>query len=797
MIRTWLPVVLRTRPTDAIETVTACATRSCPDTVAVTIDEIEREMATGEGHMFFANIIPTNLWPGALARRIVAFIEDEALPAPTRAALLKLLAERDPEAAMPVALRASGSEAQGNNGDALRSAALNIRLALDPEEAWPLIEDAYRRRGTDALREWSFLWQRPRGVGRPLAEWPTARLERLGEILIESFPLPTEEEPQLRSGWVTTDDELQSVRDRIVGILIQRRVKGDTQAGATLCTRWPRFQTLMKWHLRQHQAEQLLVGLTERINSQDTQPGITVEDAVRLLDDSEFRLIRSHDDLLTAVLHALEQIDSDVAFDLSLLYGKNETDAQEPNSYDIHKGRKRSRRVRRRLNEDALQAYVRRRLMDLLPGRIPGLGIELIRESQGKYQRRFDLDIFAPDLARQFARVRVEIKWSDNKETETSLTEQLLTPAWLTRLTTQPDWHARMSNERREQLGLPVNPVELLDQDRPQFGGVLGCEVRQPAVLGVLPHRFVRIRLGGVARQLLRNDFRVTRQVGAHHLRAVVNLATVPQDRHRTGDVPAQLPQEGHRVLAVGVGVVGQEVEVQPQSSPLWADRHGADGRDPVVPVPALEDRRAPSRGERAADRRCEHEARLVEEHQVGRAATSFADDLGQLLTPSVVDGHLVAFLGPSLRLLAGPAQASLKDLAHVLGVEADLEVPLDQLSDPCGGPQFSPPAMGLGPLQEQPFEFRQWLGGQSRLGTEMRLGGESLQTLSRELDPGVDGGSATAEKVGDIVGRFTLFDQFDGTESAALKFLGGPDGSHTNTTSETVELFDCLGWSQ
>jgi hypothetical protein len=40
-----------------------------------------------------------------------------------------------------------------------------------------------------------------------------------------------------------------------------------------------------------------------------------------------------------------------------------------------------------------------------------------------------------------------------------------------------------VQHERRRQLGLPVNPAELLDQDRSQPVRVLGREVRQPAVL--------------------------------------------------------------------------------------------------------------------------------------------------------------------------------------------------------------------------------------------------------------------------------------------------------------------------
>jgi hypothetical protein len=48
----------------------------------------------------------------------------------------------------------------------------------------------------------------------------------------------------------------------------------------------------------------------------------------------------------------------------------------------------------------------------------------------------------------------------------------------------------------------------------------------------------------------------------------------------------------------VGVGIVGQQAEVQADPPPLRADRHGADGRDPVAAVPTLEDR-SPAPGAR------------------------------------------------------------------------------------------------------------------------------------------------------------------------------------------------------
>lgn len=82
----------------------------------------------------------------------------------------------------------------------------------------------------------------------------------------------------------------------------------------------------------------------------------------------------------------------------------------------------------KRQDEGALQAYFFRRLNDRLPGRVPSARaseIDLSREHQGNYLRRKDILIKAACLGGANAEVAVEIKWSSNRETSTSLRQQL------------------------------------------------------------------------------------------------------------------------------------------------------------------------------------------------------------------------------------------------------------------------------------------------------------------------------------------------------------------------------------
>ncbi len=68
-----------------------------------------------------------------------------------------------------------------------------------------------------------------------------------------------------------------------------------------------------------------------------------------------------------------------------------------------------------------------------------------------------------------------------------------------------------------------------------------------------------------------------------------------------------------------------------------------------------------------------------------GPAQPGPADDLGQLLTLSVVDGDLVSLPRILLRFLAGPGERELDDLGDVFGAVSDAEMALDVFPDPSG----------------------------------------------------------------------------------------------------------------
>jgi hypothetical protein len=354
-----------------------------------------------------------------------------------------------------------------------------------------------------------------------------------------------------------------------------------------------------------------------------------------------------------------------------------------------------------------------------------------------------------------------------------------------------------MSEERCKEIGPIVQAIEFFDQDPAQLPRILGGEICQPGMLGVLPNVLVRIGLRGVGWQALGNNLRMCCQVRLHSPRTVVDVRSVPEDRHRPANMLVQLLQECHRVLAMSVGVVGQQPEVKSQVSALGADRHGADGRDAIVPIPGLQDRCVATRGEGPADRGSQHESALVEEHQMGLAPPGPADDLGQFLTPSVVDGDLVTLPGLLLRFLAGPVEPELDDLADVFGVVTDAEVALDDFGDPCGSPQLGPPAVGFGALQEQLLELDELAGVESRRSAGARLGGELGRGFALQFEPSVNRGPAAAEEACDGGGMLALTNELNSAATPAFEFLCSSDGSHTRTTEPHRLLFSSFCWSQ
>lgn len=147
-----------------------------------------------------------------------------------------------------------------------------------------------------------------------------------------------------------------------------------------------------------------------------------------------------------------------------------------------------------------------------------------------------------------------------------------------------------------------------------QRGHVIRAPIGQRGFRPV-PHTLVGVQLGGVRREELHVQPRERATEVADHL-ATVNPAVVPQDDHRPPQMTEQVAEEGADLGVVDVG--GVEPVVEAYMLAPRTDRHAGDHGDLVVPLPAAQTRRLPSRRPGFTDTGDQQEARFVEEDEVG-----------------------------------------------------------------------------------------------------------------------------------------------------------------------------------
>lgn len=358
-------------------------------------------------------MIPDECWDGALAERVMAIINDDTVEPRVRQELLELLSSRGPELALPRAEVWARRPRTDQGDDLLRQGGLNVLLCHDPVAALNLIEHEFAARGRECLAEIHVLSNPRRDLHADWKQWSLNGQERLAALLLQAYPC-TEDEKSDDSPW---GGDLSYLRDTVVMTLVQGP---ETEYGAAkdrLAAIDPNVRQIVAAHRASHAAA-LEIAVAQPAAAADP-TAVPLSAARHLLDRRDFRLIRSADDLLDAVLFALVEVQQEVGHDLPLLYGS-------PAAAKRTKVAKKGKSERTHLQEDALQAYLRRRLKDVFCRIAERVDVQLAREEEGAYRRRLDLKVTAPCLGtQQQAVVVVEIKWSDNPETRSSLVEQL------------------------------------------------------------------------------------------------------------------------------------------------------------------------------------------------------------------------------------------------------------------------------------------------------------------------------------------------------------------------------------
>jgi hypothetical protein len=134
----------------------------------------------------------------------------------------------------------------------------------------------------------------------------------------------------------------------------------------------------------------------------------------------------------------------------------------------------------------------------------------------------------------------------------------------------------------------------------------------------------------------------------------------------------------------------------------------------------------------RTADSRCQHKARFIEKNQRGVPLSSRLGNDGKTDGFPDFDVGFVSFAGFAARFLGRPVQAGAEKPAYVVVMKRNAKMAVDQLSNPCTGPQLGRPAVGLGPLQEESLQATVLFGRQARCRTVVRFGSQAVCLLNQ-----------------------------------------------------------------
>lgn len=156
--------------------------------------------------------------------------------------------------------------------------------------------------------------------------------------------------------------------------------------------------------------------------------------------------------------------------------------------------------------------------------------------------------------------------------------------------------------------------LEFFDDLEGEVEAVLGTGVGE-TVLGPLPHALVGVEFGCVGGKKLEMEARDPLTKGLDRL-APVYPEPVPDHDHRSSKMTQEVAEEGDHLGLANVVMVPLIIETEPTA--LGADGDARDDRDPVVTLPVSQKRRLTAGGPGASDRRCQLEARLVDEDEVG-----------------------------------------------------------------------------------------------------------------------------------------------------------------------------------
>ncbi len=394
LMRKWLPSLLFDLRGDAVDALRLLH-QELPDLVRdAVVEVVRRDVGQDDKYMLTARRLPEVAWNARLISDCLDVVRDGSQPAMARQELLRCIAENAGSAwhAVGAALLTL------LDSSVLGDVAVECLGRGDPRAAVPLLVERVKDKAKlELLRP--FLEGFGHREGGRVAALDIASVERLADLL---FRVLRGEREQLGPHRVGLVDEALDLRSRLCERLLFSRESGAEDAIARLAAYQPTLRKARDRFLAGRRVEGVLREL------EDTWiPGTGV--VVRTFETETFRFLRNERDLSMVLVEVLRTIEQSIGHDLDLLYTAPDAAGGAP----------------RRPRELALQAYVRRRLEDLLPRYCDAVNVEIIREPQAMWRRRYDLMVMARLATRGMGTVVIELKWAHDRRVRRSMMEQL------------------------------------------------------------------------------------------------------------------------------------------------------------------------------------------------------------------------------------------------------------------------------------------------------------------------------------------------------------------------------------
>jgi hypothetical protein len=168
--------------------------------------------------------------------------------------------------------------------------------------------------------------------------------------------------------------------------------------------------------------------------------------------------------------------------------------------------------------------------------------------------------------------------------------------------------------------------ADLLRQDVHELHNRIRSSISQ-ASLKMVPDSLIRIQLRGVRRERHEVKSRRPAQEFPHWL-ASMGIEIIQENDQVTANLAQKMAEEYRDFFPPDVVLI--KIAVERASITLMTDSNPRNGRDAVMAIPMMDDRRLTHRAPCLSDRGNQQEARFVEENDVGRQPRGVFFTFGQ-----------------------------------------------------------------------------------------------------------------------------------------------------------------------